>query len=485
MLKFKFIHFRLILRFLGMAFLVISGLQILSLGIAVVFSEPEWKAFALSAAISAGVGLLLFALNPVSQSEKISIRDSFLIIILIWFFVPAAGMLPFYLGTPITSVLDAFFESYAGFTTTGFTNLAKYELLPKSIIFWKSITQWIGGMGLMVFIIALFPFIREGEFKVFFSDIQDTSYKPLHNRITANARRLWYIYLSFTVLGMGALILAGQDWFDALCFSLSSISTGGGVPYNGNLTNFSIPVKSVLMVIMLIAGANYFFIFQVFKRQSTFRSDEFVAYLKIIFFASFFIVSAQIVVNGFSPLGVFEGVFNTISIVSTTGFYTNEMFDHRILFVWISLFFLLFIGSSTGSSGGGINIYRVLIMFRSLKNFVKTSIHPNSYFQTTFNRVPVKPAIINRVYAFFVLYIVIFFLGAMMLSYFGFSFENAIGFCAASLSNTGPGVFLINGYSELSQIHSVSKITMIILMVIGRIELFPFLIIISRSFWKA
>jgi len=483
MLKFKFIHFRLILKFLGMAFLVIAGLQLLSLFVAVFFSEHQWTSFALSAVISAVIGFLLFMLNPVVEGEKITIRDSFLLLILIWFFVPAAGMLPFYLGTPI-SVIDAFFESYAGFTTTGFTNLAKYDMLPKSILFWKSIIQWIGGMGFMVFVIALFPLIKEGEFKLFFSDIQDKAYRPLHKRIAANARRLWYVYLSFTLLGMGALIIAGQEWFDALCFALSSISTGGGVPYNGNLTHLSIPIKSVLIVLMFIAGANYFFVFQVFKRQHTIRTDEFVAYAKVTFFAAVSIIAAQIIVNGFSPIGLFESLFNTVSFVSTTGFYSNAVFDNGILFVWMILFFLLFVGSSKGSSGGGINISRVLILFRSLKNYVKTTIHPNSYYQTSFNKVPVPVAELSGIYAFLVLYIIFFFAGSISLSFLGFGFENAIGFCAASLSNTGPGVFLMNGYTELSLIHSGSKIVLIVLMVIGRIELFPFLLILSRSFWK-
>lgn len=464
--------------------MVIAGLQVLSLMMALWFEEQAWASFALSSGISLVAGLMLFLLNPVQQKEKISIRDSFLMIIVIWFFVPAAGMLPFYLGTPINSVTDAFFEAYAGFTTTGFTNLAKYEMLPKSIIFWKSIIQWIGGMGFMVFIIALFPLVREGEFKVFFSDIQDTSYKPLHIRVTANARRLWYIYLTFTILGIAGLIIAGQDVFDALCFSLSSISTGGGVPYNGNLTHLSIPIKSVLTVIMFIAGANYFFVFQVFKRQSTIRSDEFLAYVKVIFVASSFIIAAQIIQNGFSYEGIFESLFNTVSLVSTTGFYSNAEFDSSILFVWMILFFLLFVGSSTGSSGGGINIFRILMLFRTLKNYLKTAIHPNSFYQTNFNKTPIPPLIISRIYAFFFLYILIFFIGTLALSYFGFGFNNSIGFCAASLSNTGPGVFLINGYTELSQIHTGSKITLILLMVIGRIELFPFLLILSKTFWK-
>lgn len=472
------------MKFLGMAFMVIATFQGISLGVALYYNESQWINFLISMGVTFGTGLLLFLLNPVKQETSITIRDSFLIVVILWFFVPAAGMLPFFLGSHVGSVLDALFESYAGFTTTGFTNLDRYELLPRSIIIWKSVIQWLGGMGLLIFIIALFPLVKDGDFKIFFSDIQDTSYKPLHYKVSGTARRLWFVYILFTLIGFGALVFAGQNVFDALCFSMSSISTGGGVPYNGDITHLGFPIKAVLAVLMLIAGANYFFVFQVFKKQRKIASDEFLSYLRVIGFVALFIITAQVARHGFRFDIIFESIFNTISFVSTTGFYSGAAFNSSILFVWMLLFFVLFIGSSTGSSGGGINIYRMMILYRTLKNYIKTLIHPNSYYQTTFNKVPVTPFIINRVYAFFVLYILMFFSGSLLLSFFGFRFDDAIGFCAASLSNTGPGVFLINGYTDLSQVHIGAKVVLIFLMVIGRIELFPILLIFSKSFWK-
>ncbi len=467
-----------------MAFMVIAGMLLISSGVAIYFNEKQWIDFLISFGVSIIIGLTLFLLHPAKQDTKITIRDSFLIVFVLWFFVPAAGMLPFYLGTPISSLLDALFESYAGFTTTGFTNLAKYELLPRSIIFWKSIIQWLGGMGLMIFIIALLPLVKDGEFKIFFSDIQDTTYKPLHYKVSGTARRLWFIYLIFTVFGFGALMLAGQNWFDAFCFSLSSISTGGGVPYNGDISHLNFSIKTVLGILMFISGANYFFVFQIFKNQKKINSDEFISYFKIFLFSALLITGVQVIEHGLHFELIFESIFNTISFVSTTGFYSNIRFDSGILFAWMILFFLLFIGSSTGSSGGGINVYRMMILFRTLKNYIKTSIHPNSYYQTTFNKASVPQFTISRVYAFFVLYILIFFTGSIILSFLGFGFNEAVGFCAASLSNTGPGVFLLNGYTDLSQIHNGSKLILIFLMVIGRIELFPFLLIFSKSFWR-
>jgi trk system potassium uptake protein TrkH len=295
---------------------------------------------------------------------------------------------------------------------------------------------------------------------------------------------LWFVYIFFTLIGIGALVFAGQNVFDAICFSMSSISTGGGVPYNGDITHLGFPIKAVLAVLMLIAGANYFFVFQVFKKQRKIASDEFLSYLKIIGFVALFIITAQVARHGFRFDIIFESIFNTISFVSTTGFYSDSAFNSSILFVWILMFFVLFIGSSTGSSGGGINIYRIMILFRTLKDYIKTAIHPSTYNQTSFNKVPVNLNAISRIYAFFVLYLLIFFFGTLILSLLGFNFNNAMGLCAASLSNTGPGVFLLNGFTDLSQVRDGSKLVLIFLMVVGRIELFPFLLIFSKSFWR-
>jgi len=287
-----------------------------------------------------------------------------------------------------------------------------------------------------------------------------------------------------TLLGIGGLIIAGQSWFDALCFSMSSISTGGGVPYHGDISHLSIAIKSTIAILMLVAGANYYFVFQIFKKQRHLRTDEFVSYIKIICIVFVLLVLPQLFRNGFSGNMIFESIFNSISFVSTTGFFTNNSFDSNILFIWMLLLFVMFIGSSTGSSGGGINIYRLVILYRSLVNFVKTIIHPNTFFATTFNKVPVPIPVLNRIYAFLILYMAMFFIGALVLTSQGFTFEDAVTLCAASLSNTGPAVFLINGYTDLSQIHEASKITLMFLMIIGRIEIFPFLLIFSKTFWR-
>lgn len=485
MSKQALIKVSLVGKYLGMALIVSSIMMLFSACIALLHKEQEYLMFVYSFAITFIIGFVLVFFNNYQFSHSISIRESIAIILSLWFFVPLFGMLPFYLASPINSIADALFESYAGYTTTGFTNLSKYSSIPRSIIFWRVIIQWLGGMGLMIFIIALFPKVKEGELKIFFSDIQDNTFRPLYNKVTTTARILWFIYLVFTIIGFLALYIAGQNWFDALSFSLSSVSTGGGVPYNGNITHLSIGIKSVIVALMFIAGANYVIVFQIIANKKVLRSEELRIYLVGFLIVATVLIIMQGAKHQFNFEIIFETIFNTVSFLSTTGFYSNAHFDSSILFVWLILFFLMFSGSSTGSSGGGMSVYRLIVLVKTLSHYIKTLIHPHSLIQVKFNKEVVQLKAINRIYAFFVLYIIIFLLGSILLSVFGFDFNNAIGFCVASLSNIGPGVFLLNGNMDLSQIHLGSKVVLIILMVVGRIELFPFLIFFSKTFWRA
>lgn len=484
MYKLRHINILLVLKFLSISLMVISAIMIVPAIVSFLNSDGELLGFFISIISVFLVGVFSFAFNPASIRQAITLRDSFLIILVMWIGVPFAGMLPFYLASPIDSFSDALFESFSGFTTTGFSHLFAYEEYNQSIIVWKSIIQWLGGMGLLIFVIALFPFIKEGEIKVFFSDIQDTSYKPLHQKITFTARRLWYVYLSFSFLGVLSLYLAGNDFFHSFTIALSSISTSGGIYNHGNVSDISMYSKIVIVVLMLIAGANYFYVYQLVNRKANAKNEEFKTYLLIIFAAFALVTLAHLYKYGLDFNLIFESLFNSVAFVSTCGFYTNNSFDASILFVWMILFFLLFIGSSTGSSGGGINIYRIVILVKSLSVYIKSILHPNYYPQVKFNSTPIPNKVISRVFAFFVLYFIIFLAGSILLSISGLDFEQSISFCAASLSNSGASVFLLTDYVELSSLNGFSKYTLIMLMLIGRIELFPFLLLFSKTFWK-
>jgi len=484
MYKLRHINFLLILKFWAISLMVLSVFMIIPAVYSILHKENEFEGFLISFIVVFSIGFLLYYFNPSTFKQSITLRDSFLIIFSTWIIIPIAGMLPFILSSPIDSISDALFESFSGFTTSGFSHLFIHKELNNSIVVWKSITQWLGGMGLLIFIIALFPFIKEGEVKNLFFEFQNTDYKSYHQKISTTAKKLWLVYLFFTFIGIILLFLAGNSFFDSFTISLSTISTSGGIFNHGNVTSLSLFTKIIITILMFIAGADFYYIFKSFNFKLKPINEEFKAYFLLIFVAFVLLVIAQLYTKGFNPALIFESLFNTISFVSTTGFYTNQYFDSSILFVWMVLFFLLFIGSSAGSSGGGINIYRVVILLKSLSAYVKSVLHPNYFPQVKFNDLPVQTKLISRIFAFFVLYFIVFLVGSILLSASGLNFNQAISLCAASLSNSGANVFLIIEYFELAQLNLFAKYTMMLLMVIGRIELFPFLLIFSKTFWK-
>ncbi len=478
------INYRLILRFLSVALFILAGITMITGIVGVLYNEKDYVYFFVYTVFLIIAAILLIVFIPLKGQKSINIRDSFLIILFLWIILPVLGMLPFLIISPINNITDALFESFAGFTTTGFSTLTEYENVSKSIIFWRAIIQWLGGMGILILIIAIIPFFGRGNVKIFFSDLQDVEFSPLHQRIGKTAKSLWYIYIIYSVFGIIALYIAGQDIFDSVIYSFAAISTGGGVPVNGNLTHLSFEVKTVIMVLMLVAGANYFFLFKSVRKFKIIKSEEINVYFLILIISFVLIAVAGILNIGYSNTLLFESLFNTVSFVSTTGFYSAEVFTTKILFIWVVLFFLLFIGSSTGSSGGGINVYRIIVLAKMVINYIKELLHPNLLNTIKLDKKPVSFKIIHSIIGFFVLYMLIFIVGAFILTIFGYNMENAFSLCAASLSNTGPGVFLLDEYFCISDINIGAKYTVMFLMIIGRVELFPILIVFSKVFWK-
>lgn len=480
----KFIDFKIILKFLGQGFLLVCFLQLISMLISLLFNDGMFLVFLISSLISFVMGMILLLANKNTFNQRLTLREGFVMIVFQWILVPFLGMIPFYFGIPHFTIIDALFESYAGFTTTGFTLIFDKHAISQSLVFWKSVIQWIGGMGLIMFLIALLPFTREGEYKIFFLDLQDVSYEPIHPNLTESARRLWYIYSFFTVVSTIALYVSGLDWFNALCYSLSTVSTGGGITQNGNVTEFSFYTKIVLAFIMLIAGVNYLKVYRFFVfRHIDFKNEEFKWYLLLIVLCFTIIISIQSMFFGFNSSAIFETIFNVISISSTTGIYVEWSNLSMIPFVWLIIFLMMFIGSSTGSTGGGINLFRIIILFRTIRNYVNTLIHPQTYYATKFNNRIVSIQAIRRIYAFFQIFLIFFFIGSLLLALTGLDLIDSMVFCIASISNIGPGAFLISDVQTFANMTNASKMVLSALMIIGRIEIFPLIILLSRSMW--
>lgn len=485
MLKGVQIRFDLSLKFLAAALIILATLLIVTSFLSWLFNELHTLEYLIISAFYLFVAFLILWKLPVKPDKRIRVRDSFMIIILIWVVVPLFGMLPFLFASPISSVTDALLESYSGFTTTGFTTLTEFPEISASMMFWRAAIQWLGGMGIIIFVFTIFPLLIDGNLKNFFSDLHDTELSLIKQRLSVTARSLLIVYIFYTFIGILALYFMGLGWFDSVLFSLASISSGGGVLFNGNISHLSIEIKTVIAALMLVAGSNYFLLIVALRRRKNeLKTEEIKTYLWIILTAFVVIALVSIYKFGYSFTLIFESIFNVISLVSTTGFYSINEFVSAIPFVWILMFFLLFIGSSTGSSGGGINIYRIIILAKMLIQYIKNAFHPNAIFAINLDQKPVQKKETDTIIGFFVVYLIVFFLGTLLFSLLNFDFKHAMSLCASVLSNTGPGVFLLNEYFPLSEIPVASKYLIIILMLIGRVEIFPFLIIISKSFWK-
>lgn len=478
------VNIKLASYFFSISLLVLSSLMLLTGLAGFFFNEDDGHIFYILSGITAIISLVLFFWVPSQRKASVTTKDSFFIVVFLWLIMPIFGMLPFYFASPINNITDSLFESYAGFTTTGFTTLSEYENVTKTVVLWRSVIQWIGGMGLLLFIITLFPYLSRGNTKIFYFDMQDTEVNPMHQKIATTARILWLVYLVYTIFGIAALYFSGMSIYDSIIYSFAAISTGGGVPINGDLTYLPYDKKAIIMALMFIAGANYFFLFKSIRKFRITKSEELNTYFFVLLISFALIATAGIAELGYSQKMVFESLFNVVSFVSTTGFFSAQVFSTNILFVWVVLFFLLFIGSSSGSSGGGINIFRIIVLYKMTKNYIKNTIHPSSLDTMKLDGQQIKFDHIHSIIAFFVLYIFIFFIGVVLLTAFGYNLEHAFSLCAASMSNTGPGVFLLNEDISITDINTGAKYSVILLMIIGRVELIPFLIIISKTFWR-
>ncbi len=478
------INIGLISRFLSIAIGVVAIVMAFTGLVGYFYNETDSGYFFIISGIVFFAALCILYFSPKEDYHSIRIKDSFLIIVLLYIIVPLFGMIPFYFISPIDNFTDALFESYAGFTTTGFSTLTEYDDVSKTVILWRSVIQWIGGMGIIVFIIAIFPKLGQGKALTFFSDLRDIDSNPLHHKISTTAKTVWLIYIIYSLIGIAALYLAGQDIFDAVIFSFASISTGGGVPVNGNLTDYSLLVKSIIMCLMIVAGLNFALFIKPFRNIRLKIGEENRAYLLIFIFAVIAISVVGILHLGYSNLLIFESVFNTVSFISTTGFYSSEVFSTDILFIWVLLFFLLFIGSSAGSTGGGLNVFRIVILGKILIKYIKQTIHPGMFWSVKFDNKTLTERNLHSILGLFVLYILVFIAGAFIITLFGYNMENAFSLCAASISNTGPGVFLLDDYFSISDINIGAKYTVMLLMIVGRVELFPFIIVLSGFFWR-
>ena len=443
--------------------------------------------------------IMFFSRNP---TKVINRRDGYLIVIFGWLTMVFSGTLPYVFTDTINNIPDLIFETMSGYTTTGSSIIGDIESLPQSIIFWRSMTHWLGGMGIIVLAIAILPLLGIGGMQLFSAEAPGSgiSGDKIHPRISNTAKRLWFIYIGLTLAETLLLNFAGMSLFDAINHSMSNIATGGFSTKNDSLSHWnSIPlIQYIIVFFMILAGTNFLLIYLsiIGKFKKLIYNTEFIWFIVLI---SFFVIIITIILNtnidlnstNFDHPQVYgkleasfrHALFQVVAVMTTTGFVTGD-FAGWSPFLTMLFFGLMFFGASSGSTSGGIKISRHLILIKNGFLEFKRSLHPNAILPLRYNHSVVKKEVVVNILAFFMLYLILFIIGAAVLSTQGLDFISSIGGSAASIGNVGPALGSIGPAFNYEQITGFAKIWCSFLMLVGRLELFTILIIFTPYFWK-
>ncbi|PCJ97346.1 MAG: potassium transporter [Flavobacteriaceae bacterium] len=490
---------KIIVHLMGLLLLCNGFFMLIAAGVSGAYKDGATLDITLAAIVTMLIGVLsMFATR--GHKKEVKRKEGYMIVTFGWLVMSISGTLPYLFSGTIPGVTNAFFETISGYTTTGASILEDIESLPEGILFWRSLTHWIGGMGIIVLAIAILPLLGIGGMQLFAAEAPGPGGDKLHPRITDTAKRLWLIYVGYTAAETLLLKLAGMSFFDAINHSLATLSTGGFSTKNASLAywNNQPLIQYIVMFFMFLAGSNFVLSYFAFKGkiQRVIKDEEFKYYTAFI--VLFTLVAAAVVyfkanvpVSDFHPmvLGYEESsfrhaMFQIISVITTTGFVTAD-FTSWTPFLTILFFGLFFLGGSAGSTAGGIKVMRHLLIIKNGLLEFKRTLHPNAIIPVRYNNKTVKEHIVYNIIGFFVLYMLLFIIGALVLGFIGLDFQSAIGGAAASLGNVGPALGSLNPISNYNSLPDIGKWWCGFLMLAGRLELFTVLILLTPYFWKS
>lgn len=480
------INFKLILRVIGFILLVEGGFMFSGIPFSIYYCEGKCFSLLYSGLITAMAGFVFILLTWKLENKNVGKREGYIIVSITWIVISLFGTLPFLISGAIPSFTNAFFETISGFTTTGASILSDIESLPKGILFWRSLTHWIGGMGIVVLSVAILPFLGIGGQQMFVAEMPGVKHDKLHPRITQTAKRLWAIYLILTVVQTVLLIFGGMSFFDSLCHTFGTVATGGFSTQNNSIAGYSPYIQYVIIIFMILAGTNFtLHYFALHGRlRKVWQNEEFRKYIYVILAVPLLIAAILVIFDNKEIESSFrDALFQVVSILTTTGYVTSDYLLWPVA-LWMIIFLLMFVGGSAGSTGGGIKVIRQLLLFKNSALELKRAVHPNAIIPAKLNGKAVPQDIIYKIMAFFLIYMIIFAFGTMVMSLLGLDFETAIGSAAATLGNIGPGIGNVGPTGNYADIPVFGKWFLSFLMLLGRLELFTVLIILTRAFWK-
>ncbi|MEM7548048.1 MAG: potassium transporter TrkG [Bacteroidota bacterium] len=479
-------NYRMIFRFLGILLLLNGSLMVLCVPFALVYNE-NLEYIILSAMATISTGGFFWVNNQRITNKQLTKKDGYLIVTLGWLFMSLFGSLPYILSGFIPNLTDAFFETISGFTTTGASILNNIEEAPKSLLFWRSLTQWIGGMGIIVLAVAILPILGIGGMQLFVAEAPGISPDKMQPRIRETAKRLYFIYFMLTLAETLLLWLFGMSFYDAINHALTTMATGGFSTRQDSIAYYTSPaIQYVIIVFMFFAGTNFTLTYFTLKGKlkNVWSNEEFRGYVSIIILVA---VSSTIVVYLVSDEG-FEksfrdSLFQVISVLTTTGYVTADYTSWAPLLTVI-FFLLMFLGGSAGSTAGGVKIVRHIVLFKNSILELKRQLHPSAVIPVRLNGTAVPRDITFNTLAFIMIYFSVFAFGSIAMALLGLDFETAIGAVATSLGNIGPGIGEVGPIDNFANIPATGKWVLSFLMLTGRLELFTVLMLFTPYFWK-
>jgi len=494
-------NFKIILGFLGLSSMLNGFFMLLAVPFSIYYEE-EAKWGILTAGLTTILfGFVLWFFNRNSKKSNLQKKEGYLIVTLGWLILTLTGTLPYVFTGTISDYTNAFFETISGYSTTGSSVLLDIESMPKGILFWRSATHWIGGMGIIVLTVAILPLLGIGGMQLFMAEAPGPSADKMHPRITETAKRLWLIYFTLTFAEFILLKVAGMTWFDALNHAMATLSTGGFSTKNSSMAFYNgMPmVQYIVIFFMFIAGTNFILTYFALKGkvQRVLQNEEF----KYFFFGALIFISVltililffqdpslQTTIHHPKVWGAAESAFRhasfqVISVLTTTGFVTAD-FTMWSSFATALIFSLFFIGGSAGSTSGGVKIVRHVIMIKNSFLEFKKLIHPNAIIPIRYDKNSVPQNIVMNILSFFILYMLIFICSAVILTFMGLDFNSGLGAAASSLGNIGPAIGTVSPVNNFEHLSTAAKWFCSFLMLIGRLELFTVLILFTPFFWK-
>ena len=480
------INFKTIIRIIGILLLLETVMFLVCSSVSFYYRESDMLDFWKAGGITAGIGLLLAALGKGGE-RQLTRRDGYVLVSFAWVAFSLFGMLPFYIGGYIPDIADAFFETMSGFSSTGATILDDIESLPHGILFWRSMTQWIGGLGIIMFTIAVLPIFGVSGLQVFAAEASGPTHDKVHPRIGITAKWIWSIYTGITTLLVCLLMLGGMDWFDSICHAFATTGTGGFSTKQASVAYYNSPyIEYVISIFMFISGINFTLVLLFVNR----KFKKFIGNAELKFyFGSVVLFTAVIAIVLYytSPMGMEESfrksLFQVISLQTSTGFATDDYMQWTPV-LWGLLTIIMLMGACAGSTTGGLKCIRMVILTKVSRNEFKHILHPNAILPVRINKQVISPSIVSTVLAFCFIYIAIIVISTLLMMAMEVGAGESMGCVISSIGNMGPGLGETGPAYSWNALPDAAKWLLSFLMLLGRLELFTVLLLFTPDFWK-